>query len=226
MSNLLNYCWNIDTWANGQFNYHLWFLRELIIVVLFSPVIYWGIKCLGVWCIAALLLIYMIDLRPNTALFSSQSFLFFSWGAYYRIAIKREFVDVFRKYFKPLLSIGLCTLVLSIFVCMSDYEYSYIIHKIMIIFGVPSIILVGSKFACKYSGGAMSQSSFFVYLSHVFLIPITGYLTTKLFMLDNVYVSILTYMLRPFLIAFLCVSIYVVLSKRHFKYFCLLTGNR
>lgn len=226
MNNLWNYCWNMNTWVNGPFNYHLWFLRELIIVSLASPIIYWAIMHFRKWCIIALLLIYMVDLRPNTVFFSSQSFLFFSWGAYYRIACKKEFVDVFRTYSKSLLCFSLCIVAFSTWACMCDNEYSYIIHKVMIISGVPTIILLGSFFAKGYSGGAMSQSSFFVYLSHVYFIPITGYFTTKLYMLDNVYIGMLTYMLRPFLIAFLCVSIYVVLSKIRFKYFGLLTGNR
>lgn len=220
---LVNYCLDTNTWINGPFNYHLWFLRELIFVSVVSPIIYCGLKRLRWSWLAALLIIYLLDTRENTSVLSSQSFLFFSWGAY--IIGSKEFVAAFMKYKTSVLSVASFMVALSTFVGLNEFESAISLHKLMIVTGVPAAIIIGSCFAENHSGGGLSQSSYFVYLVHVFIIPVTGILTGRLYALDNVCLSVFTYMLRPLLIAFICVGIYIVMSKRHMKCWKILVGN-
>lgn len=42
--NWLQAFWNGNAGKNMPINYPLWFIRDLMVVVLFSPIVYWGIK--------------------------------------------------------------------------------------------------------------------------------------------------------------------------------------
>lgn len=224
---LVDYCRDVNTWINGPFNYHLWFLRELIVVSIASPIIYFGLRLLKKWWLGCLVFVYLLDSRANTSMCSSQSFLFFSWGAYYCIIGAKEFCCCFYETKTPLLFIASFMIVLSTLASLNEFDNAIFLHKLMIVVGVPAAIILRFML-CKNTpenGGILSQSSYFVYLAHVFIIPITGILTNKLYALDIVHVSVLTYMLRPLLIAFICVGIYYSLSKRHLKCWEILMGN-
>lgn len=218
--------YNIDTWISGPFNYHLWFLRELIIAVLLSPVLYTAIRKYKRMAILLLLVLYMIDLRQNTSILSTQSLLFFALGGYFGLG-DIDFVEVFKTKIIVLFTITVLLSIVAVCAKLNSNEYALILLKVLIVIGVPCVLALASFFANRLEPiKLLSDSSFFVYLSHVYIIPVTGVLTSKLYMIDNIYINNITFLLRPLVISVICVGIYWGANKTQMKWFKILVGNR
>lgn len=71
-----------------------WYMRDLMMMVAFSPIIYWFIKKISFLFIVLLLVIYTFDLSVSwiSNTFSSAS-LFLSIGAYFALK-KQDFTEV------------------------------------------------------------------------------------------------------------------------------------
>ncbi|CUV66434.1 membrane hypothetical protein [Sulfurovum sp. enrichment culture clone C5] len=71
----------------NPYNYPLWFLRDLMLVVLFAPIVYFGVKKItAIWFISTIAL-WLLNIGAGTKLFfyKSEAILFFSVGAYFAI---------------------------------------------------------------------------------------------------------------------------------------------
>ena len=74
----------------------LWYIRDLMVLVLISPVLYWLIKKLRVWLLLVMAVFYLFIHLPGYANQFMAPALFFSWGAYYSIN-KVDVIERFRK---------------------------------------------------------------------------------------------------------------------------------
>ena len=74
----------------------LWFIRDLMIVVCFTPLIYYIIKRTKYFFIAVLALLFFI---PNLHVPYLSAFLFFSMGAYFSI-YKKDMVKEFGRHLR------------------------------------------------------------------------------------------------------------------------------
>lgn len=89
----LSLFWNTKEWGgnvinwlgqpvigSGPLNYPLWYIRDLIVVVLLSPVIYFCIKKMKQWFLIIMLFFYFSGIWPQLPGFSATAILFFGWG--------------------------------------------------------------------------------------------------------------------------------------------------
>jgi surface polysaccharide O-acyltransferase-like enzyme len=82
--------WSLDFTigiSTGPWNGPLWFLRDLFIVMLFTPIIEWVLRKLGYWPFIIFILLQILHLSYLFPGFSATSFVFFSFGAW--LAIKK-----------------------------------------------------------------------------------------------------------------------------------------
>lgn len=152
-------------------NFPLWFLKNLMIVVLCTPILYWLLKRTRYYLLLALgvfwfSLIYL-DLKSFDHL--TTAFFFFSFGAYMSVN-KKDMLQEFGKYFKW--SMFLYPLLALLFVLSVHYfpEASATIKRLNIFVGLffaynLSVWLLTHR-VCKVSS-FLSSSSFFIYVSHI-----------------------------------------------------------
>lgn len=206
----------------------LWYVRDLMIMVLLSPIIYWLIKRIGKWVIIALGLVWIIDflILPLSLHYIISALFFFSWGSYYSIN-KLNFVGSFCKYpFLPLVYF----IVAIIDTITKGGEYNHILHNIGAIIGLISIVILASKLVEKEKvkvNNTLANSSFFVFVLHSFILPVVGKgIISFIHIPDNPYAMLLYYFFIPVFVAFICFAIYMLLKRITPGFCALISGGR
>ena len=156
--------------------HQLWFVRDLIVLVLFSPVFYWGIKHLRVLPILLLFVIWLGVFKFSFVIFSREAVFFFCLGAY--IAIHHSGL-LLRRWDKRKYIISLALWLIIVFLKTTlpflDFEQPAILllllNKISILIGVIGIwsvydIAMKGKASPNKKIHKLSVFSFFLYAFH------------------------------------------------------------
>lgn len=209
----------IETHKSGPVLIPFWYMRDLIMMVVLSPVIYWFIKKIKMIPIVLLLVIYAFDIRVSwmSATFTCAS-LFFCLGAYFGIK-KQNFTDVLWKWKNVICSVATVLMVCQTYTgsAMGD-DISRMIHPWLIIFQSFAIILLASA-SCKYSklydiNTKLARTSFFIYALHPFILGYIISAVNKVMpMGDTWYVMTFNYLFAPLLCVGICIGIYSMLQK-------------
>lgn len=209
----------------------MWYVRDLIVMVILTPVIYWFIKKCGKWFVILLGIVWYL-IKPIVfpdggypVLFFTAAF-FFSCGAYFSIN-RKSFVDIMRKYkYFPLLY-----LIIAVVDTFTKKEvYNIYIHEAGILVGVVSAVIVTSYLIEKGKvkvNMTLANCSFFVFALHTLIMSDIGKaLFTACHLPDNTYAMLFLYFVVPTITIILCVLIYIFL-KRFLPTVCnALTGGR
>ena len=212
-------------------NLPMWYVRDLMVMVLLSPVVFWLIQRLGKYIVILLGIVYffyhpLFEPDGSWGVLMSQAAFFFSWGAYYAIR-KEAFVERFRRYpYMPLLYLP---------VAMADSltrgaGYNLYIHQAGVLLGVVSAVVIVAGLLEKgrvHVNATLAGSSFFVYALHTSIMFEVSKVVFILFRLgDNLWSMLILYFATPVFTAAICVVLYLLL-KRYIPSLCnLLTGGR
>jgi len=212
----------------------LWFLRDLIALIAFSPLIYRLIKHLRLIPIILVFIIWIVFLRFSNKFYSIESILFFFLGAYLALH-KSEYLT--RRLTKKYNLIFLLLWVLIVFVkttllfqnIKSAVPY-YLLHRISILVGIPAIwtlydVVMNNKESVNKTLLTLSSFSFFIYLFHM---PLLKYLQKGLFYIvgKNEIVSIVSYFVLPIIMITVSILLGGLLKKYTPKFYGLITGGR
>jgi hypothetical protein len=213
-----------------------WFLRDLIFLVLISPVIFIAVRQLKLWIVLPLLVLWLVDIEVTPLLaerhmITVETFSYFVLGCYLsqNLIILDKLIEVLSK--RMTLYIFLVYIVLCIVRVYIDpemanwyinrYEFhTLIIQNISILIGVFLVIKL-SSFVISDRLIFLSQFTFFVYLFH--LKPLSygiGKLTS--YLISDAYKFYLTFPLATlviFIVAYL-------LKKTIPDVYKILSGNR
>lgn len=153
----------------------LWFLRNLMIVVLTTPVIHYLIKKFKYWPVVLLgsmwLIVRISSPVPNLDRFLT-AYLFFSWGAYMSIS-KKDMIEAFGRFSKPLL-FSYLILGATYFTCAYiNPHIAHIIKQLTFLIGPPvaynlSVWLLRHGY-CKVNNN-LAGAGFFIYASHILIL--------------------------------------------------------
>jgi len=212
-------------------NVPLWYVRDLIIMVILSPILFGLIKKGGVWFIAVLGVIWYI-IKPlflqeggYPVLFFTAAF-FFSFGAYFSIK-KVNFIDYMRKaqFFPYLYFVFVIADTLT-----KKYDYNIYIHEAGILIGVVSAIIITSVLLEKRKvtvNMTLSNCSFFVFALHTLIMSdVATALLTIFHFSGNTYSMLLLYFMVPTITILICILAFIFL-KRYIPKVCnILTGGR
>lgn len=209
----------------------LWFLRDLMVTVIATPLIHWLIKKAKLWPVALLGTAWLasplfiprgsyLDMLLNAA-------FFFSMGAAFSIS-KMDFVNTFRRFsIAPALY-----LVLAIIDTLTrGNDINIYIHRVGILVGMVaavncvSYLLEHNKIKVNPS---LAASSFFIFASHYLIIGDTGkFAFTMLHIPENNPLAMLAlYFLVPLVVTAFCLALYMLL-RRFLPSLCsLLSGGR
>ena len=197
-------------------NMPLWFLRDLMIVSLLTPIIYIGVKKLRWWIFVILMPVYFTGIWTIQPGLNPYAICFFTIGAYLSIK-KINLVEVCLKLEKTtyLLSV---LLALAMILTYPTIAYSIL----MLCFRVVSVVAVfcmAYRFlsqTTKRISKTVCDASYFIYLAHyVFFF---SFIDTTFFSLFGTSTSSLCihYLLCPLLKATIFVAIYYLYRKVKF----------
>lgn len=215
-------------WLLSPLAYQLWFLRNLIVLVILSPVIYWMIKKASVYAIIFLGICWFLvnDLFLHNIIICV---FFFSAGAYIKI-YHLHFVNNYKSTLNPWIVAFLwcLTIILSLLFPVQGLTYSLI--NISIITGIVAIWNLFEtesimKFYDRKIFRLLISVSFFVYLFHEPLLTIVIKLMFSIFKVSDA-TSIATYFIAPLIVVSICLMVAIFLKKHLPAAYHFVTGNR
>jgi hypothetical protein len=210
----------------------LWYVRDLMVMVLLAPVIWWSVRRAGRWLVVVLGAVWY--LRPllsptwgegwGTMLLDAA--FFFSWGSYHAICGGSPVKETCKPW--PVVLIYLPIAFAD--ALTKGWEYSILIHRAGILVGIVAVVCIAARLSERGRCGAaasLSGGSFLVFALHTLVMDDIGKaLFTALHLPMGTITLLLLYVCVPTLTTLFCLGVYLTL--RHlFPSLCrLLTGGR
>lgn len=202
-------------WGGPQ-HFPLWYLRDLICMMVISPLFYFLFKKTGFYGIILLAIIYLGQIESHIDGFSSTSLMFFGLGAFCKLNTSFDLLDFNLKFHRYNLPISILLLFLSLFFNGTDY-YEYVI-RVFVLFGTLSVLYIGqllSKSAFwKNKLIYFAETTLFIYLIHYvyILLTIKGLIYRISFYHTNIG-KVMEYFITPILTVGIILAIYYLLKK-------------
>jgi Acyltransferase family. len=214
---VLGIFWNSVPYLNTPANVPLWFVRDLMIIMILSPIIYFFVKYIKIYGIILLFGLYIFDFWPSITGFSVMVYAFFSLGAYFSIN-KIKLLDICKKY---KLIWYLFTLVLIFpLIWYNSYNNPIFGYKLLALFRITGVFaLFHLSFYIVRNMKIktlpiLHESSFFLYATHMIYILFTvDIVLNKVIPSTATMALIVKYFLCPIICSFVCIGIYWVLKK-------------
>ena len=219
--------WDRGSYDNGNFVpilCPLWYIRNLIIMSILSPLLYYLIRYVRELFLIIVAVWWMTT--PHNA-FISQTILFFSLGAYFAILNKNPLETVDRNK-------GIFLTLFSVFAIGDILSHVYIgtpinlqIHRISLIFNIPAFLLLGDWCVRHgYTSKFLPNAAFIVFCVHYPIVVILRKFCIATYLNASDPVHILLYFACVVISTVLSLSIYLVLNQYFPKVNNILSGNR
>ena len=218
--------WDRGSWSYGNGSpllCPLWYIRNLIILVLLSPIIYYFIKY------TKLLFPLVVGLAwinaPHSA-YTYQSLTMFSLGAFFPISGINP-IDVFNRYKPFFIGSFVILAALDIIHPFIHIPLAFPIHRLSLIANTFFLICFCGKLLHRYNiySSLLSKSAFFVFCIHY---PLTLALRPLFKMINGLpdAVLVVVYLISVAFIASVCVLVYKIMILLMPKFLKVITGNR
>ena len=223
---LLKFWYDENSVFQLPINGPLWFLRDLMVVMLFSPLVYWVVKKLKQYVLIVLGIFWVADFWFTLPGFSITALFFFSFGAYFSIhginfAVKGQ------SYWRQA---GVLYLLLSLVVlALREYEWCTYLENINILIGMFFAVSLTAHFIGKGTWRAnkfLSESSFFIYAYHGLFLGWTVKVLCIVLHPQGDAMLLLVYFLSPAIIILAGLGAYYVLKKYLPLTTAFITGGR
>lgn len=224
--NALDYLNAIVGVTSHPIAYQLWFIRDLIVLAVLSPLIY-----LSLTTVPALYLVLLATrwFSASTAwtipFLSREAMLFFSIGAL--LAIRR--VDLRR--LDKWAALALAYVPLSVLdALLKENNLSNPIHKIAELLGI-TLIICTTRYVLKWPILkqcliALSPASFFVFACHEPLLTIVRKLSYAIWPVSSSVKLLALYFADPLLVTVLCIVMYFGVARTMPSFISVVTGGR
>lgn len=207
-------------------SYQLWFIRDLMVVVLFTPIIWWLTRKYDFMMALFLGVLWLMALWTNGSGFPITAFFFFSLGGYFSIN-KKNFIEIVYPYTKIW---GVLYVIFAALTCFyREYEWSVYLKQLSVIGGIAFVVALSSYYVSNGKWKVnkfLAESSFFIYAYHVIALPIIKRII-QIFIPLNTDIQLTIFY---FVWAFLAVAIgligYYLLKKMFPKPLSVITGGR
>jgi surface polysaccharide O-acyltransferase-like enzyme len=194
-------------------NMPLWFLRDLMVVSLLTPIIYILIRKMGLWLMAVLTVLYLSGVCAFIPGLSAYAVYFFTFGAF--LSIRK--MDLIASLKRVELSSYMLSILLAISMLLTFHTFAF--SSLMLCFrltGAIAVFCLASKILTSSSRrlpSVICDSSYFIYLAHyVFFF---SFIDTAFFTLFGTSIPALSihYLLSPIMKVAILVGVYVVYRK-------------
>lgn len=205
----------------------MWYVRDLMVMMVFAPLIWWLLKVTRGWIITVFFLLHTFDIGFPFILFSPTALFFFSVGAVFSIR-GTEFLDAMRRWRLP--SYLTAALLLTGVLALDGSLWGEVVFRIFVCIGVVACFcavdaLYGA--GCIRECKLLTDSSFFIYASHAVLITeISNFLLWRALPITAEWMLVLKVFLRPAVAVGICLLLYVGMKKFAPRTLGILTGGR
>lgn len=232
-----SHVWNVDrtNWlglcnpASSPKLVPLWYLRDLMVVMVFSPILYCLLKYTKIIGVLFLSVCYIMGLGIGVPGVSTTAFFFFGSGAYFKLN-KIDVTEFAYKYRYIILILALvlwiaCTAYNGHNTKMGDYIYPfYVILGGAAVLQSASYIVKNNKLTMS---PVLSKSSFFIYLAHLLIfVKVCKKLVSYIVVDGNPLSMSFCYLLVPVLTVLSCLVTYYLLNRYLPRLCAVLTGER
>lgn len=250
LSSIIDYCrkygwfdlyWSCNEWE-GRTNWlaeqithtspvlgTMWFIRDLIVVILFSPIIYWAIKNKGKLFLLLLFIINMSSIWISIPGLSDTALFYFTIGAYFSIN-KKNIVCELSKHKYIILSLITLLLPTIIYLNGKDTAIGNIIHPFFVLVLVATYfniatIMVKKHYMMRFI--VWGKASFFIFACHLILIlSFSDKIMLKCIPSNYWLLATMRYILTPLLCVWICYWLFFFIHRYTPKLCLVLTGDR
>ena len=209
-----------------------WFVRDLMVTVILSPLIYWlvtlFIRISGKKPLVRYLLftaiVFGIGFIPALPGLNPESWLFFGFGAYFAIK-KKEFIVAMLPYALPsFIMLAAIVGIEQLLPCEFIYRLEHVVGLIFII----SLTTVMVRAGTWYVNMTLSNGSFFIFAFHYMLLGFIIWLYgTDTFIPHSAWLALLMYVLAVAVVVFFGLIFYWLMRTRlPFITYILMGGRR
>lgn len=193
-------------------SYHFWFIRDLILLMILSPLLVVILRYAALPFIAVLFLLWITSTWP---IYTPDvvGVLFFSVGAW--VGLRGGSLFAFDQYGRWFLLAYLPILLAD--VIWNDAVFNTALHRSGVVVGLIAVLYL-TKRALRHTRLTgtllwLSGMSFFVYAAHVPLLGIVRTVAYRYLPLDGPYTILLLYLLLPALVVIFLVGLYQMLAR-------------
>lgn len=155
-----------EQWMTAPANMPLWFLRDLIIISLFTPIIYILVRKFGKWLIALMTILYLSGICAFIPGLSAYAVYFFTYGAFLSIR-KMNLIDSARRIEWPAYILSVI-LAIAMMLTYSTPVFS----SLMLCFRITgsfAVFCIASRIfsaTTRRIPSVICKSAYFIYLAH------------------------------------------------------------
>lgn len=205
-----------------------WYIRDLLIMILLTPIFYFLIKKLDFLFLVILCVFYLSTLEIPYFKFNSTSVMFFGMGAFFGIK-KIDFVSLSIKYNNEIIVVSTILLLLSLFYNGSVY-YEKAIRPFVLI-GIFTVFYIGYQISLSPSISKnilfVTPATFFIYATHqIYLLGWIKGFFAKFSHTSLGIGGIISYLISPIICCAICVLLYMLFNKYIPKILSFSIGNR
>ncbi len=227
---IINYTFSeflISTWVNPK-NFPLWFLRDLMFLMVLSPIIYFSVKQYTKLYFITIIILWFIIQQPIAfSYYKAEPVFFFSLGAYISL-INRNIVNMKINNMKFLLLCIIYLIVLfgKITLTMLYHTNYLFLHKLSILLGIIVFWFLLDRYLTKNK--LLLFLSQFTFLYYVFHEPGLKILQNAIyaFLGKTPSISMISYILLPIFMLFFLTVLGILMKKLIPKTTHIITGNR
>lgn len=206
--------------------YQFWFIRDLMVVMVFSPLIYLGIKNWKGVLVILFSILYFFNIWFNFTGVNIAAFFFFTSGAYFNI-MKQSFL----LKMNPYMSYTLILYPILCFFCLvlKDSILLNYFLKLSIIVGIISAITLTGYYiniGKWHVNSFLSESSFFIYAYHATVLALIVKIGVKFLSHASSGGLLIIYVLSVFLTIIIGVTIYYCIKRFWPNFTNFITGKR
>ncbi len=223
--------------ANGHpFDVPLWYVRDLMVCSICSPIFYYLTRKLGLVYILLIGCFFLTNIWIDIAGFDLRAWFFFSLGSYLSIN-NVNMVCLFRKYVTIISPLAIMLLLMTTYFSSFLGGTKPVFNNLFLFFGISALI---GCFSYMVSNGIirnfpyLTKSVFFIYAFHLFPLPkiisITTffkYLTEKIIVVET---QVFTYYVHlaicPITVLIFCIATYSLMHRFTPRFLSVLTGQR
>lgn len=227
--------WDCGTIKGHPFDVPLWYIRDLMVCSICSPLIYYFIKRTGLLYILLIGCLYLTNTWLNIAGFDSRAWLFFSIGAYLSLN-NINMVCMLHRYTIFIIPIAIALLVITTYYNNALTSIQPILNNLFLLFGVTSLIGGISYLVRKglvRNVPFLTKSVFFIYAFHMLPLPGISSITAlckNIIGRSIVETQVLTYFVQlvmcPIMVLCACLAIFYIMHRFTPKLLSVITGQR
>jgi len=212
----------LDAALNGTYNYVFWFVYQLILLIIISPVIYLFIKKKTLGIITGVVLLVWIFLRGSTGILNADALFYYLFAAYLCVHHREETENPGGRR-KMVIGILLFTAV-PFFSSFPGYYEKSLFCVILRTAGAYGLWMILSSLPLKTPGGRM-KNTFLMYATHYAFVRLTNK-TADLFLHGNGAAALILFFLIPVLTTVIVQAVSACMRKHVPAFYRLISGNR